>query len=564
MKKSNDKKLRYIAYVRKSSEDKEKQELSHVSQIENIKEQFGHLNIVKWMEAESRSAFTPGRPIFNEMIELIESGYADAIVAWHPNRLSRNEIDSSQITYLLRSKLKDLKFCSYTFDNSAEGIMFLQMTMNQGQYESTKQGRDVKRGMETKADTGEKPGRVMPGYKKTPVLDEHGNPIMRGKKIITETINDPERYDAVQQMWKWFLYERLSPRQIWKRVNEEYHYRTPTYRHRKDNSLRGNEPMNLSGVYRIFQSSFYAGQYVHNGVLHEIKSEKYKAMITWDEFKLAQELLGAKANPRIGTFEYAFASMIKCGKCGCQIQARHRTKFVVSENRYKTYVYYYCSRKSMKRPCNQIVYTPVEDIERNIDEELHKYTIIPEFKDLALKILSRNHKIEASERGKTYKRLQKQRRDLQSELDGLVSFLHRELIDEDDYTRKRNVLKAEIASIDEQLRGTEKRADNALELNEKAFNFAVHARVHFENGDVRTKRDILRTLGKGLILQDNKLLIEPNEWLEPIGQHYSELERKYLWVTTNKKANSKELELAMEPILQTWRAQWDLNPRHPA
>ena len=73
-------KLRYIAYVRKSSEDKEKQELSHISQIENIKEKFKHLNIVKWMDAESRSAFTPGRPIFNEMMEMLQNGELTALL----------------------------------------------------------------------------------------------------------------------------------------------------------------------------------------------------------------------------------------------------------------------------------------------------------------------------------------------------------------------------------------------------------------------------------------------------------------------------------------------------
>ncbi len=299
--KSN-KKLRYIAYVRKSSEDKEKQELSHISQITNIKEQFGDLNIVKWMEPESRSAFTPGRPIFNQMIELIENGEADAIVGWHPNRLSRNEIDSAVITYLLRSKLKDLKFCSYNFDNTPEGIMMLQFTMNQGQYESTKQGRDVKRGMETKADTGEKPGRVMPGYMKQPILDENGKFIYNRKKIKTETVKDPERYDIVKQMWQWYLYERLSPQQIWKRVNSELHYKTVTYTGRKDGSVKGGKPMNQSMVYRIFASPFYARQYLHNGVLHK---GNYEPMITWDEYKLAQGLLGDKGNQRVGTFEYA-------------------------------------------------------------------------------------------------------------------------------------------------------------------------------------------------------------------------------------------------------------------
>ncbi len=561
--KSN-KELRYIAYVRKSSEDKEKQELSHISQIENIKEKFGQLNIVKWMEPESRSAFTPGRPIFNEMLDMIDKGQADAIVAWHPNRLSRNEVDSARITYLLRSKLKDLKFCSYNFDNTPEGIMMLQFTMNQSQYESTKQGHDVKRGMATKASTGEKPGKVMPGYMKQPLLDDRGIPIMHGKKIITQTVIDPERYDIVKQMWKWYLYDHLTPRQIWKKVNEDLNYKTVTYKCRKDDSIKGNNPMCLSMVYRIFASPFYAGQLMHKGELHSITSPEFVPMVTWEEYKIAQELLGAKANARAGTFEYAFASMLKCGICGCQIQARHLTKWVNEEHKHKTYVYYYCSRKSMKRPCNQSVYTPVEDIEHDVMEELKKYTIIPEFKDLALKILNRNHKLEASERTKAYDRLLKQRKVLQGELDNLISFLHRELIDEDDYFRKRNQLKEELISVDDNLRNSEKRAENALERNEKAFNFAVYARGHFENGDVRTKRDILRTLGQSLILKDNKLLIEPNEWLVPIGQYYPELERKYLWVRTNKKANSKELELALEPIFETWRAQWDSNPRHPA
>jgi DNA invertase Pin-like site-specific DNA recombinase len=182
-------KLRYIAYVRKSSESKEKQELSHISQITNIERDFGHLNIVRWMEAESKSAFTPGRSIFNEMVEAIKNDEADGIVAWHPNRLSRNEMDSAEITYLLRGKLKDLKFCSYTFINSPEGIMMLQMTMNQSQYESTKQGKDVVRGLETKAESGEKPGRVPPGYQKIPILDENGQYILhkKEKKIKTDT-----------------------------------------------------------------------------------------------------------------------------------------------------------------------------------------------------------------------------------------------------------------------------------------------------------------------------------------------------------------------------------------
>ncbi len=557
MKDKSSKGLRYIAYVRKSEEREDRQALSHQSQIARIKEQFSDLKIVKWLEPESKSAFKPGRPVFEEMLEMIENGEAEGIVCWHPNRLSRNEIDSAKITYFLRTKLKDLKFCSYNFDNSPEGIMMLQMVMNQSQYESSKQGRDVKRGMEQKAANGEKPGPVPIGYLKVPVKDYNGNFIVRPKdhKIVTETGNDPERYDYVKKMWNMLLIEGRTPSQIWKTALEEWKFTTP-----KTNKT-GGVLIPKSVVYRIFSNPFYAGYFEHNGILNK---GNYEPMISWDDYKTAQDILGRRGNHRVGSFEYAFNGMIRCGVCNCSVIARHITKFVKAENRYVTYVYYYCTRKSMKRPCNQSKYTLVEEVERDIVEELGKYVIIPEFKDMALKILRRNHKIEVSEREKTYGRLQKERNAIQAELDGLISYLHRELLDEDEYKRKRNLLKIELDQTDEKLRHTEKRADDWLELSEKAFNFAVYSRIHFQEGDVRTKRDILRTLGETLVLKDNKLHIEPNKWLVPIGENYPSIIREYIRVTTNKKTTAKELAVAMDKIFESWRAIRDLNPGHPA
>ena len=557
----NNVKLRYIAYVRKSEERAERQELSHPAQIKEIKERFPDLNIIKWMEPESKSAFKPGRPIFNEMMDMIDQGKADGILAYYPNRIARNELDSGRITYALRSNLKDLKFCSYNFENTPEGILMLQQFMAHGQYESSKQGREVKRGMTLKAEGGERPGNVMPGYMKVAVLDSNGRAKMKKDKVVTETDIDPDRYEAISKAWKLFINDRQTPQQIWKVMNNIYDYKTRTYTKRKDGSLAGGGPMPKSMIYRIFRSPFYAGYFEHNGVLQE---GNHKPMITWEEYKLAQELLGPKGNLRLGTFDYAFASLIRCGECGCLVQAMHRTKFIKSENRYKTYVYYYCSRKSMKRPCTQTVYTAVEDIERDIANELSKYTIIPEFKELALKILRRNHKLEAHERNKVYGKLLKRRSALQEELDSLIDYLHRELLDEDEYKRKRSLLKVEIVETDKQLRGNEKTADEAMVRNETAFNFAVHAKINFQNGDIRTKRDVLRTLGENLILKDNKLYIEPNKWLVPIAEGYSEIEKAYLKVRTNKKATTKQLEAAMEPIFESWRARWDSNPRHPA
>ena len=555
-----DKKLRYIAYVRKSEERKERQALSHQAQARKIKETFPDLNIVKWMEPESRSAFKPSRPLFNEMINTIRSGKANAIVCWNPSRLSRNEVDAATITYMLReSELKDIKFCSHTFENTPEGIWFLQNVLSMGQYESAKQGKDVSRGMETKViDEKERPGVVPIGYMKTPILDNYGGIVIRTKdrKPVTRTVNDPERYELVQRMWRLLLSNKYTPREIRRIANEEWGFTI------KKTAKTGGNPICLSSIYRIFNNPFYAGKITHNGELHD---GNHKPMITLAEFDYAQRILGRRGMPRKNVNGYAFSSLIRCGECGCLIVGKTNSKYVKSEGRIKVYVHYYCTRKSDKRPCTQSKYTSLEVLEAEIDAELAKYTILPEFRDLALKILQRNHRLEVKDRSKIYSHLQSKRQHIQERLDKLVDMRTEDLLDDDEYKQQRNRLKAEQDRIDEELRDTEARADDWLVLSEKAFDFATYARVRFKTGDLETKRDILMTLGENLQLKDQKLTLEKSEWLELIGERYPAVEAEYLRrVGTNKKATPTEKEAALSSVSEDWRARRDSNPRHPA
>jgi DNA invertase Pin-like site-specific DNA recombinase len=157
--------IKYFIYVRKSTEGDEKQALSIDSQKDKAKEMFGHLSVVDVLE-ERKSAFTPyNRTVFADMIQRIEHGEAQGIISWHPDRLSRNEIDGASITYMIRQgKIKDLRFGSYSFDNSPEGIMMLQMALTQSQYSSAKLSKDVKRGLEKKLRMGWMPGVSPSGY----------------------------------------------------------------------------------------------------------------------------------------------------------------------------------------------------------------------------------------------------------------------------------------------------------------------------------------------------------------------------------------------------------------
>lgn len=55
------------------------------------------------------------------MLERIANGEADGILAWLPDRLSRNSIDSGQIIYTLdENKITELKFLHFWFQNTPQ------------------------------------------------------------------------------------------------------------------------------------------------------------------------------------------------------------------------------------------------------------------------------------------------------------------------------------------------------------------------------------------------------------------------------------------------------------
>ena len=82
---------KFFLYARKSTDVEDKQVRSIEDQIAELRTfaKQNNLNIID-VFIEKQSAKIPGRPIFGEMLERIEKGEADGILAWHPDRLARN------------------------------------------------------------------------------------------------------------------------------------------------------------------------------------------------------------------------------------------------------------------------------------------------------------------------------------------------------------------------------------------------------------------------------------------------------------------------------------------
>jgi DNA invertase Pin-like site-specific DNA recombinase len=106
------------------------------------------INIVKIIK-EKESAKEPNiRPKFRFMLDQIKKGKYDAILSWHPDRLSRNMMEAGEIIDLLDKKIiKSLKFPSFEFTNDPSGKMLLGMAFVLSKQYTDKLSTDVARGI---------------------------------------------------------------------------------------------------------------------------------------------------------------------------------------------------------------------------------------------------------------------------------------------------------------------------------------------------------------------------------------------------------------------------------
>ena len=350
-------KLKYFLYARKSSESEDRQVQSIDDQINRLKQYAKDLGLdIKKVYTESKSAKKPNnRPVFDEMIQGIEHGEAEGILCWQINRLSRNPIDSGKLAWLLqRDILKSIRTTDREYLPEDNVLIFSVETGVANQF-ILDLSKNTKRGMQSKLEKGWQTGIAPLGY-----LNDKEN-----KTIIS----DPERFNLVRKMWDLMLTGNYTPPKIMEIANNEWGFRT-----RKFKRIGGN-PLSKSGIYKIFTSLFYARiiQNKRTGVQYE---GAHEGMVTMEEFDRVQVLLGKEGRPRPQRHQFAFTGAMRCGECGCFYTAEIKKK-VLKSGGIREYTYYHCTRKTIKKQCNQRENITLEDLEVSIEQEIEKYTILP-------------------------------------------------------------------------------------------------------------------------------------------------------------------------------------------
>lgn len=515
---------KYFAYVRKSTEGEERQALSISSQVDKVHELFGTVHIVEILE-EKHSAFKPyNRPVFEEMMNRIQKGEANGIIAWHPDRLSRNEIDASTVTYLVRTGvIKDLKFGSYNFDNSPEGIMMLQLALSQSQYFSSKLGKDVKRGLEKKFEMGWQPNMCPNGY-------------MNVRENGFSTIEvDKTRFKTVRKAFDLMLTGNCSVPEVLDKLNNEWDFLSKTKRKTNDGKLA------RSSLYRMFTNIFYAGIIEYNG---KQKLGKHKAMISLEEYDRIQVLLGRKGKPRKRVHNFAYSGVIRCADCDCLVCADRKVKTIKKTGKQKEYIYYRCTHKKPSYDCKQPA-VEVKTLEQQIDAFLSRYEFHPDFKKLFFEIIEYEKKNTPDETKQVTQNLVKKIDQLRLEKVNLTKMSCRGLLPDNEFLEQRNTYEKEIIHLTQKVERLQSKRQNTEDVLDD-ISFAIQARANFQKSDESDKKNVLLRLGSNQKLKDRILLIQPKKWLIEVENKIKPIEGKYLTLELNKlpltKAKSERLD----------------------
>ena len=390
--------------------------------------------------------------------------------------------------------------------------------------------KNVKRGLMSKVEKGWLPCIAPHGYLNT----RHEG---RGRNYI---VKDPDRFPLLRRAWLLMLSGRHSPSEIRDRLNNEWGFRT------RKTPKTGGKLLALSTLYSIFKNPFYTGLLPYRG---ELFAGKHEPMVTADDFDRVQVLLGRPTRATRKRHAYAYTGLIRCGDCGGPISATHQEKRLKETGKVKAYDLYYCiSSRRGRRPCSQGLYTNVETLESEIRTEIEKFTILPEFRDLALEVISESAGVRAEEQETVHEAQKKAIETSESQLDRLTGLRLRDLVDDEEYLRQKQRLKAQIGRIHQKLEATTHQEESFTTRLQRALNFACHASWAFQYGNAETKRAIASAIGLNWRLKDHRVRFEAAEWLLPLEDNGSAGGASNALVELGQKRDAKRRKSALAAV----------------
>ncbi|MFH1778665.1 MAG: recombinase family protein [Candidatus Omnitrophota bacterium] len=468
-------KTKYFLYARKSTEDEERQVMSIEAQLVELAEYAKRENLEVIEEfVESKSAKKPCREIFNEMVAKIkESKEPLGLLAWHPDRLARNSVDGGQIIYLIDTgKLVSLRFPTFWFEPTPQGLFMLQVAFGQSKYYSDNLSENVKRGIRQKLRRGEWTGLAPFGYVNNPKT-RNIEPDTLKARIIKKTFEEFAQGKHTLES----LGDRLS---FWGVVSK--------------NGTKLCKAM----LQRMLTNPVYLGVIVHNGETYE---GKFKPIVSRATFEAVQKVLKDRAKPRKSkkSHNFPFVGLLRCGECGAAITAQY------AHGNGGTYRYYRCTKRL--GPCSQR-YLREDLLLAQLKEKLSKVALCEDWKELMLAQVDIWKKEKAQSSQSFAQNLEAKIKETEVRLDRLVNAFLDGTIEKETYLQKKDELIKIKTELLQKKSDFGRKGNNWIEPLREWINLACHAEKLASSEDFYEIKSLVEKIGTNRRLLNKKVFLD--------------------------------------------------------
>jgi len=467
-------KPKYFLYARKSTEDDDKQVMSIEAQLFELREFASKENLEILQEfQESKSAKSPGREVFGQMMLKIEKMGNVGILAWHPDRLARNSIDGGRIIYAVdTSKIVSLRFPTFWFEPTPQGLFMLQVAFGQSKYYSDNLKQNVERGMRQKLRRGEWLTRAPFGYINNPkTRNIEPDPVK--SKIIVRAFEEYAKGSYILTSMAKFLADHGV-------------------------AQKSGTPLGKASVKRILTNRAYLGFTLHHG---EYFPGSFAPILSPTLFEAVQKVLEKRAHPRHSktSHNFPFTGLFRCGECDSMITAQWTTgKMGV---RYR---YYRCTKKKGK--CYQ-KYLMEDALALQVKEQLQSVSLPEAWADYMLKKVEGFEYEEIHASGTRLGQTKDDLKNLEAKLDALVDLYLNHDIEREISLTKKDALMRQKLSLQDKSSSVRAERKNWVEPLRKWILDSKHAGFLATSENLHEMRDFLRSFGTNPALKDKTISI---------------------------------------------------------
>ena len=421
---------------------------------------------------ESKSAKAPGREVFNHMLSAIyKSKEPVGILAWHPDRLARNSVDGGQIIYLVDTgKVIALKFPTFWFEPTPQGLFMLQVAFGQSKYYSDNLSENVKRGIRQKLRKGEWPGPAPFGYvnnRNTHSIDP-----------------DPVKAKIVRRIFEEY-------------ATGEYNLRTIGEHFALWGVVSASgKPLAKSTLKHLLTHQAYIGTIIWSGEPYE---GSFPPLVPKDVFETVQHVIKSQEKRRYvrRKHDFSFLGLFRCGECGGAITAQ------LAKGNGGTYRYYRCTKKFGL--CKQ-GYIQESDFAVLLRKEVNRVAINEQCASRMLeqvKLWEREENVD----GEKHTRERKTKLEvIDQKLDTLVNAFLEGTLEKETYLKKKAELIDAKAGLREEKVSLQARGAQWIEPLRNWINRAHHAQNLASSDDLSKLKSFVENIGTNRLLLDRKPL----------------------------------------------------------